>query len=144
MELSTLIDPIVAFGISLADGTVLDGDAGFLARFGISGLAFVAMALSLRHAPIALRGLGLILGSIGLLGFLTTPAVAAIFVLYLAVFYAAVEWLPRGHPRTAVLIALLVAQGIGPIFWLPVYVVKIFGTRDNRERARSQPVSVSS
>lgn len=119
MELSTLIDPIVAFGISLADGTVLDGDAGFLARFGISGLAFVALALSLRHAPIALRSPGLILGSIGLLGFLTTPAVATIFVLYLAVFYAAVEWLPRGHPRTAVLIALLVAQGIGPIFWLP-------------------------
>lgn len=99
---------------------LLEGQAGFLAQYAMAGVAFILLALVLRHTRPALRTWGLIAGSFFLLAYSTTLLIAALFGAYLAVFYVVVEYWPRGHPRTAVLVALVALQTIAPVYWLPL------------------------
>jgi D-alanyl-lipoteichoic acid acyltransferase DltB (MBOAT superfamily) len=115
MDLVALREALVAFAPRL-----LEGQAGFLARYAIAGVLFVAWALALRPARPVVRTWGLIAASFGLLVYSTTPAVASLFALYLALFYAAVEFLPKGHPRTALLVLLISLHTIAPVYWLPL------------------------
>ena len=115
MDVEALRESLMAFAPRL-----LEGQAGFFARYALGGGAFVAFALCLRWVSPTLRTWGLIAGSFALLVYSVTPVVAALFAVYLIVFYAAVEFLPRGHPRTALLVALIALQTIAPVYWLPL------------------------
>ena len=119
LDFNTLIESTLAFGRSFQDGSVLDGRAGMLTRYALTGSGFVVWALLVRMAPRELRTWGLVAGCLSLLALLTTIELVVVFALYSVVFYAAVEFLPRGHIRTAILIALVGSQMIGPIYWLP-------------------------
>ncbi|MEZ4219221.1 MAG: MBOAT family O-acyltransferase [Myxococcota bacterium] len=95
------------------------GQSGILVRYVATGLAFAALAAPLRLAPHAVRTWGLVGLSLAALALLSLPSVAAIFAAYLVVFYAVVERVPQGHVRSALLVALVAAHALGPIFLLP-------------------------
>ncbi|MEE3330790.1 MAG: amino acid carrier protein [Myxococcota bacterium] len=95
------------------------GQAGFIIRYAGYGIAFAFLAVGLRLAPKNVRTWGLILGSLAVFGLLTNAQIAAILAAYIVVFYAAVEKLPKGHLRSVVLVLLVSAHFIGPIYLLP-------------------------
>jgi len=115
MDLETLRGALIAFAPRL-----LEGQAGFFARYAMAGAVFITCALALRYTPPAVRTWGLITGSLLLLAHATTVLVASLFGAYLVLFYGVVEYWPRGHPRTAVLVALIALQTIAPVYWLPL------------------------
>ncbi|MEE2665047.1 MAG: MBOAT family O-acyltransferase [Myxococcota bacterium] len=115
MDLDSLRESLLSFAPRL-----LEGQAGFLAHYAMAGVGFIVLALGLRYTAPVLRTWGLIAGSFLLLAYSATPLVALLFGLYLVVFYAAVEYLPRGHPRTALLVWLIALQTIAPVYWLPL------------------------
>lgn len=99
---------------------LLGGRAGLFTRFVIACVVFTAAAAAGRALlPVRTRLWWLVAVSLALVTACTTPAIAAIAVVYAIAFYAASERLPRGPVRTAVVAMLLVLQVAGAILWLP-------------------------
>jgi D-alanyl-lipoteichoic acid acyltransferase DltB (MBOAT superfamily) len=99
---------------------VVEGRAGFLARFILACGAYTVLALAVRGRSHAVRATTLAVGSVALLCVLTTPLVTLALVLNLVALWVVVERLPAGRPRTALAIALVALQEIAPIWWLPL------------------------
>jgi D-alanyl-lipoteichoic acid acyltransferase DltB (MBOAT superfamily) len=113
------LDGLIGFGMG-AGSSLFSSRAGLFLRILAASLAYVVIAAALRRwfAPGG-RAWGQVAASIVLLASLTTPLLAAIMVVYAAVFYAIVEHAPTGRARRAAVAGMLLLQVVGPIFWLP-------------------------
>jgi D-alanyl-lipoteichoic acid acyltransferase DltB (MBOAT superfamily) len=115
MEIAPLLANLPPFA-----HTFFEGQAGFLSRYALFSLLFVAIALSIRSLKTETRNWCLIALSLVIVGAFSLPEIALALAAFLAIFYSVVEFVPKGHIRSALLVFLVSCHAIGPIFWLPL------------------------
>jgi D-alanyl-lipoteichoic acid acyltransferase DltB (MBOAT superfamily) len=107
-------------GLMVTGTTLLASRAGLFLRVLVASLAFVGVAaLARRLVATGARAWILVATSVVLTAALATPLMTAILAVYLVVFYAIVEWCPRGVARRTALIGAVALQIVAPIWWLP-------------------------
>jgi hypothetical protein len=99
----------------------LDGRAGVFLRFGGASIVFSALAVLWRRT-LSLEACvwAQVATSLVLLSLLATPAVTVSLVVHAVVLFLVIEWLPPGHPRTALVVAMLVTHVAIPVLWFPM------------------------
>lgn len=114
-DLTTLTDQVFIVGTALVSGR-----AGLFLRVFAAALVYVAAAAAYRRwlSPAA-RTWALVGTSTVLLGWLATPALAALALAYFVGFFALVERLPRGLARRAALTLAVGLQMAVPIWLVP-------------------------
>jgi hypothetical protein len=111
--------PLLATPWTLATTYVFGGPASLFLGYAVACAAFVVVVRPLRRLSPAAEAWWQVAASVALIGVLTTPTLAALFVAYTGIFWCAVERLPAGHGRATVLIGLLVLHAVAPICLLP-------------------------
>ena len=107
-------------GLMVTGTTLLASRAGLFLRVLVASILFVGIAaLARRLVARETRAWILSATSMAIVAALSTPLLAGILAVYLVLFYALVEWCPRGVVRTTAIVGAVALQVVAPIWWLP-------------------------